>query len=303
MLAGAQSMKLYGLIFIFTLTRIRAALDFSRFDFSPTFYKEASNNLSDWRTSLIVKVYQQYSDASKHAFTHLNRKVEDIGVGVETHGHGRYKIFSPFVSCPKTLRRHGSEDDGGKWLCGVESLREPCSIISLGSHGQFDFEEAMLRITPCKVYTFDCTSRSKTLGVRHEYFKFCIGSTDDLDRSFVTLDKAVQLTGGITPSLLKMDIEGGEFNILPFWDRKYKHLPEQLSFEVHYANLYAGTKHFRNASSDGDLIWAGIKEVSLAQLSLMFLHLANLGYAIVSREENVRCGNCVEFTMMRVEIT
>ncbi len=115
----------------------------------------------------------------------------------------------------------------------------------------------------------------------------------------MTLDEAVRLTGGITPSILKMDIEGWEFDVLPFWDRKYKHLPEQLVFELHYAHLYFGTSNYKNTSAEGNMVWPGIQEVSLGQLSLLFLHLANLGYGIVNLERG--CGHCGEFTLLRVE--
>jgi Methyltransferase domain len=267
-----------------------------RFELPPSFYVEGSKNLSEWRSSLVWKVFKQYSETSKNAFNPpqlVPRPVEPL--------HGAiHHLFTPYITCPASLRFYGSPGaDDGKYLCGIETLRAPCSIFSLGSHGQTTFEEEMLKLTPCKVYTFDCYAGTKKLGPNHEYFQLCIGSVDDKNNSYVTYETAVMMTGGLTPSLLKMDIEGSEFDILPFWDRTYKHLPEQLAIEIHNAGLYLMTPHLHNlnAEASGHLIWAGIEEINLGQLALTFLHLAELGYGIVMQDVK---GNCAEYVLMRV---
>jgi Methyltransferase domain len=267
----------------------------TRFELPPSFYVAGSKNLSEWRSALVSKVYEQYSEVSKKAFN----PPQLVPRPVEPHGERIHDLFAPFITCPTSLRFFGNPgDDDGKYLCGVETLRAPCSIFSLGSHDQWTFEEEMLKLTPCKVYTFDCYSNPKKLGPNHEYFKFCIGSFDDMNSLYITYDTAVMMAGGLTPSLLKMDIEGSEFDIIPFWNRTSKHLPEQLAVEIHNGHIYGMTPHQNNLSVEGHLIWSGISEISLGQLALLFLHLAELGYGIVNRD--VLTGYCAEYLLIRV---
>jgi hypothetical protein len=66
-------------------------------------------------------------------------------------------------------------------------------------------------------------------------------------------------------------------------------LPEQIALEVH---LYHGSKAVRTTTAKNK-----------QQLSLLFGHLANLGYAVVLRDDNphANVGCCSEFTFLRVE--
>lgn len=65
--------------------------------------------------------------------------------------HKRYDPFSPFNECPpgQPLRRYGNAADGGKQLCDVGRLHQPCLIVSLGSAGDYSFERDMLNATKC----------------------------------------------------------------------------------------------------------------------------------------------------------
>lgn len=68
---------------------------------------------------------------------------------VEPAGFSRYDLFDPVVRCPSgALQRAGSDRDGGKLLCGVDDLkaRERCVVLSIGSNGQYDFEQAFLNV-------------------------------------------------------------------------------------------------------------------------------------------------------------
>ena len=65
---------------------------------------------------------------------------------VEPMGLKRYDLFAPYLECAsKNLSRFG-QSDGGKFLCMDAVLQQPgCIIYSLGSNGNYDFEEAMLQ--------------------------------------------------------------------------------------------------------------------------------------------------------------
>lgn len=67
---------------------------------------------------------------------------------LEPPAYSRYDLFNPFVDCPDgtTLTRLGPEGDGGKWLCmASNTFKEPCVAYSIGSNGDYGFEEAILK--------------------------------------------------------------------------------------------------------------------------------------------------------------
>ena len=71
-----------------------------------------------------------------------------------------------------------------------------------------------------------------------------------------------------------------------------------IAMEVHFTNLYNG---LRNPTDFSHLFWP-MHDVSLGELAVFFSHFANLGYALISREDNpagLHC--CAEFTLLRVE--
>lgn len=67
---------------------------------------------------------------------------------VEPQGWKRFDIANPIMDCPYgDIKRVGGDGDGGKFLCMEGILNEPgCIIYSLGSNGQYEFEEAMLKV-------------------------------------------------------------------------------------------------------------------------------------------------------------
>lgn len=71
--------------------------------------------------------------------------------------------------------------------------------------GDYQFEEAMLRITSCQVHTFDCTYSGKSVDKnrRHHYHEWCIGIGGDKYRSW---DNITRTLAHDQVDLLKMDI-------------------------------------------------------------------------------------------------
>ena len=59
-------------------------------------------------------------------------------------------------------------------------------------------------------------------------------------------------------------------------------LPLQISFEVHLKHLYTMTNFDGDANYWGNLYWA-LHEISAAETSVLFNHLAFLGCAILPR--------------------
>jgi hypothetical protein len=69
----------------------------------------------------------------------------------------------------------------------------------------------------------------------------------------------------------------------------WQHLPEQIALEVHF--------------SLGSGVFPASAAKNSPQMTLLFSHLANLGYAVVARDDNAgaNLGCCSEFTFIRVE--
>ena len=73
---------------------------------------------------------------------------------LEPPAYTRYDLFNPIVDCPggTPMTRLGPPVDGGKWLCMAgSSLHDPCIAYSIGSAGDYGFEEAILKVSssPC----------------------------------------------------------------------------------------------------------------------------------------------------------
>ena len=120
---------------------------------------------------------------------------------------------------------------------------------------------------------------------------------------WITLPAAMSQFGHSSITLLKIDIEGYEFDVLGAYSKsKHKHaLPAMIAMELHYDDLYFSTDAWLNPNAKDTLFWPGHGKASLAELSLFMFHLGNLGYAVVSRDDNPFCDHCSEFTLLRVE--
>ena len=192
-----------------------------------------------------------------------------------------------------SLARYGGRADGGKWLCSMAELQAPCTLYSLGSWGDIDFEEAMAHNTPCQIFTFDCTvppeRMPKALPPRVSFEPVCIGQ-DNADGTFQSLTTIAKRLGHTKVHLLKMDIEGHEFGVFDAMRAafvadpraSYGFLPLQISVELHLHTQPENT-------TQRALI-----------LHSAFQNLLDMGYVIVSREFNLKCQHCEEFVFIRL---
>lgn len=191
-------------------------------------------------------------------------------------------------------------------MCGFSELKAPCHVFSVGSNANYYFEEDILAKTPCTVDTFDCTLQEpgKILHpTRHQFFDKCLGSEEKAasDSMFVSMRGAKELAGADTVDLLKIDIEGFEFDVLgaPYDPELRGDLPLQIIMEVHNEHIYLMTPFYQTDGLD-NLLWPKAKLVTVPELALFFMHLANLGYAVAFQEKNPGCGHCSEFVLLRV---
>jgi hypothetical protein len=212
-----------------------------------------------------------------------------------------YKAVPVTYDCDRnTLMRVGDrgDSDGGKWICGEylkphEDNEPPNVVFSIGSKGDFSFEESMIKLLGknTKIYTFDCTGKWTPPSNQITFINVCLGSSDFMDgnRQFKSWATILEDLNIKHIDFLKMDIEGFEWVVLPaVLDHKVlDELPVQISFEAHIA---APGGYYK-----------GIDDKSFGQkLARLFLKLDAAGYYVTSNEYNlVSPGGCSEFTLVR----
>ncbi|KAG2497336.1 hypothetical protein HYH03_004498 [Edaphochlamys debaryana] len=179
-------------------------------------------------------------------------------------------------------------------------MEAPCTVISVGSCNDYTFEATVLNETKCDVVTVDCTVSDPQIldPVRHKFIKKCLtSSTAVKERADLATYEEIVSSLGLPPGsapLLKFDAEGYEFPVFSEWDETTMRLPEQIAVELHYRSDPASA-----LSLSQPLFFR--PELDLAELALFVGHMANLGYGVVSREDNAFCDMCSELTFFRVE--
>ncbi|KAH9069718.1 methyltransferase domain-containing protein [Lactarius deliciosus] len=140
-----------------------------------------------------------------------------------------WDFFIPAFQCPHRVQRVGTLGDGGKWVCGLDRVvkQEKCVIYSFGINGESSFESTLLKRAPgCEAWGYDYSVDSwgpeitgdPELRDRAHFKPFALGGTnnhEDHDNpKYWTLDSLMDLNGHTFIDILKIDIEGGEFDAL-----------------------------------------------------------------------------------------
>jgi len=182
--------------------------------------------------------------------------------------------WEPSYSCMVRMRM-GSPGDGGKWICDPHHvLAGPnCTVYSIGSNGEFGFEEAVHNFNPARViHTFDPMYPPINKPDFVHFHSWSVGSRDT--GSTFTVDTMMRHLGHKNISVFKIDCEGCElFSLLP------PHLPygaiQQIAVEVHFNHNPDSIHHFFNS-------------------------LSSMGYAIFSKEANIEYsdGNAIEYSLV-----
>jgi hypothetical protein len=188
--------------------------------------------------------------------------------------------------------------DAGGHKYGETSAVEnhPCKIWSIGSNDEWGFEIDVLKRTKCTVDTFDCTLRApshKPNDHRIRFHPLCIGadSRTVAGREYRSFDQLMDVLGlASPPTLLKMDIEGFEYNTLTaMLSNSTKGLPQQLMIEIHWASKMV------------DLTWL-LRTRQSAELALFTGMLFNAGgYMPVHTSWDKGCVPCLEVLFVRVK--
>jgi hypothetical protein len=246
-----------------------------------TKFVDAAASVVEYRSSIVFRTHEKT----------WNSHIED------ENGHITHK---PFDSLPR-LVLCGEEiytDEDAKVVCGMSRLQSPCVIYSLGSGGNFAFEEAASKNTPCEIHTFDCTVREDRLPVtfpaRVTYHSICLGSDEDVKSQYRSLGSLMREFGHKQVDLLKMDIEGFEYRVVEAMYGSFlkgeTNLPLQIAFEQHFIS-----------GSLNQLAWSGKNPgLSAGDMSVIWIDLTDMGYVLTGRNDNPVCPSCSELSAMRV---
>jgi hypothetical protein len=212
--------------------------------------------------------------------------------------HERFDMLGPIVPHCKFKESYGKGDEE-KRACGlkVQLQGSNCTILSLGSNDQWDFERSIFEAIPnCKIHTFDCTVRPSVeppadIRSRTKLHRVCIGSEDKQDNGtpFMSWKSVMKLVDTSEPPLyLKMDIEGYEYQVLRSIIDGGFLMPIQIAFELHYATFMEGLPWYGRRKSSGEI--AAFME---------YLHHQG-GYFLLDRHDNPYCDFCTELLVTRL---
>ena len=274
-----------------------------------------------------------YATLMDRAFHHWYKSFGNVPMDFEPHTPF-FDLFAPVVpgACAGgELKRVGGDGDGGKFLCVDGALTAPAAggasgssgaalaadalvVYSLGSNNQFRFERDVVALCPrCDVHMFDCFATNyqpdgkrglaqdkyaRVFGAlspqqraRVHFHKLCIGTPPRKADPALwrTYRGAMAELGHAAVAVLKIDIEGGEFDVFndlgmsaPSAARAARTegvLPRQILLEAH---LWSRRDEKR------DRKWYNFVRSAYA-----------VGYLPASREDNVACTFCSEFTLVR----
>ncbi|KAL0961204.1 hypothetical protein HGRIS_006172 [Hohenbuehelia grisea] len=169
-----------------------------------------------------------------------------------------WDFFPAAYNCPHELVRTGALGDGGKWVCGLSRVvhKRDCVVYSVGINTESSFEAEVLTSTKyCKVWGFDYSvkgfGRQISLSQSNRVFfkPYLLGKDDkhgptDNPKAY-TLRSVMEENGHSYIDILKVDIEGWEFDALTAFIQPYLDsdtpLPfGQLQLEIH---LWKDSKH------------------------------------------------------------
>ena len=232
---------------------------------------------------------------------------------IEPRGHDRFNGMMPAVPNACELKKYG-KGDGSKKLCGLQHMGadDKCTVLSIGSRGDINFERDILRRTNCSVEIFDCTvprcnhrrvwpAEMRTGRLR--YNQVCIDAMDRTETSsqirddwksskgsfaFRTYESILAKRQLSSVTAMKMDIEGFEYVVLGAMLRRRSHaLPSQIAFELHWQTQMTPLSWHHRAKTAGEI-------------ALFSRALYDAGYRTLSRADNFRCPHCSEFNVIRL---
>lgn len=185
----------------------------------------------------------------------------------------------------------------------MKNMQEKFIIYAAGIANEPDFEEAMGALN-VSVHAFDCTIPANSQFRNVHFHHWCLGRESAFENNiyashssnktfvFKSLSETKKLLGHQHVHILKMDIEGFEWDILRqdiINNENSADLPDQILVEIHTlgANPHFVPQHLTN-------------DKGRAVVNELLLGLWKRGYRIVDRFINPSDRHCSDFTFLRV---
>lgn len=212
-----------------------------------------------WQKSVDERheMYSNYKDPQKSLFPATE------GTSYIASPFTIWDFFPATYNCPHEIERVGRLGDGGKWTCGMSryeasSKKTPCVVYSFGVQNESSFEEEVLKRTSCDVFGLDFSvdefspqvqQLPRDMRERAHFLRAGISGVSDLSANppFYNIQDLMEVNGHDYVDILKMDIEGFEFDALQSLVREYagQALPiGQLQVEIHLNEHIDGLPSF-----------------------------------------------------------
>jgi len=253
-----------------------------------------------------------------------NRYVFDVIEPVKNHARWSAGL-GPITDLCKNVNKieaahggsNGKQQFEDKFMCSFDELRNTtkspppsigggdvgggvsCEIISIGSNGEWGFENTIAETTGCSTHTFDCTvtdPRKPDTNSIH-FYPYCAADKHKKvdDREYFTYSNIIEKSGLTKPpTLFKMDVEGFEYDVFTQMINEAElsgskdMLPSQISVELHYA-----TRMY-------DLPWM-MRQRQAGEIAMFSgIMYRKGGYLPVFVKYFQRCDACVELLFVRV---
>lgn len=203
--------------------------------------------LQCWQNSHVFSVEPHLQTKLAHAESLWTQSVEDRKAMMAASGSSKdfpdgyiypYNVWDfarPSFFCPHDLERVGALGDGGKVVCGMSRYERECPgpsssqskaqelvVYSFGVSDDSSFEAALLKRTNAVIWGYDYSVNSWAKDIpehqasRATFHKFAIGkeSNEASDPPFYTIQDLMKANGHSYVDLVKMDIEGAEFDAM-----------------------------------------------------------------------------------------
>lgn len=200
-------------------------------------------------------------------------------------------LFPEVYACP-SMQRVGPLYDGGKWTCVAHLLSPPCVVYSMGTWDDVSFELA-LEGRGCHVHAFELDP-APVARIQHifdarkswQLHNVGVGGRDDPANNVRDIRGLIRELGHARVDLIKMDIEGSEFEVVAA---------------------------LRDAGVEVDEMIIEVHNPTLARMKKMVHDLDSLGLQAFARESNTLASQvedatkghacCAEYSFTRIPQT
>lgn len=229
-----------------------------------------------------------------------------------------FDVIEPVFGVPNSCKLASiAKGDSEKHICmGVfppaSESNSLCSIVSIGSNNEYDYEMDIIDRMPCEIHVFDCTVDNPTppeklaKSSRFFFYKLCIAAQDDKEKRLGTWQSIALLAShnATRPILsLKIDVEGWEFEVLKQVGSpdmvKMQLVPMQIACEIHQLSFIKyGIPQYSRLNSRSPLCSVSNKQIR----DLVVETMGSEGYLLADRNDNPFCPTCTEVVLLHVNM-